>query len=63
MIKNLEPVGNYMLVLFIGIAIGTIFPDFQRDKRKGAHKLPFIILGAIIGEFWALYSLCDTNTC
>lgn len=38
MIKNLEPVGNYMLVLFIGIAIGTIFPDFQRDKRKGAHN-------------------------
>lgn len=49
MIKNLEPVGNYMLILFIGIAIGTIFSDFQRDKHKGVHKLPFIILGAIIG--------------
>lgn len=49
MIKNLEPVGNYMLVLFIGIAIGTIFSDFQRDKRKGCINLTFTILGAIIG--------------
>lgn len=49
MIKNLESVGNYMLVLFIGIAIGTIFSDFQRDKRKVVHNLTFTILGAIIG--------------
>lgn len=49
MIKNLEPVGNYMLILFIGIAIGTIFSDFQRDKRKVTYEITFTILGAIIG--------------
>lgn len=54
MIKNLEPVGNYMLILFIGIAIGTIFSDFQRDKRKGAYNLTFTILGAIIGGIFGV---------
>lgn len=43
-----------MLILFIGIAIGTIFSDFQRDKRKGVHNLTFTILGAIIGGIFGV---------